>query len=122
MSRLRNAFGSKTRAIAAVLYLAAVLGVIALADADSGAGLPVWVAVSFCLGWVTRSPWSALLPLLAVPLAVPFGYPEEWTSYGGHDPLPLWFGALAAAPWSAAIVLAGVGGRHLYEHFRASRT
>jgi hypothetical protein len=58
------------------------------------------------------------LVFLAVPIAVPFGYPEEWT---GHDPLPLWFGALLAAPVQAAIVIVGREGRYFYERFAHER-
>lgn len=58
------------------------------------------------------------LPFLAVPIAVPFGYPDRWT---GGDPLVLWPEVLLAAPVQAPIVFVGFGGRGLFESFRASR-
>lgn len=97
---------------AAILFVGVQIGVVALADSGNDLGLPIWLASAFCLGWITRSPWSALLAFLAVPIALPFGYPNQWT---GHDPLPLWFGALLAAPVQAAIVIVGREGRYLYD-------
>jgi hypothetical protein len=74
------------RAGAAILYVAVMLGVVVLFNADIGEPFLIWSAASFCLGWITRYPWSAFLPLLASPIAVPFGYADGWT---GGDPLLL---------------------------------
>lgn len=101
---------------AAVLYAVVTVALLALADAGNGAVIAIWLVAPFCIGWIARSPWMALLPFLAVPIAVPFGYPQEWSS--GHDPLPLWSGALLAAPIQAATVIVGVGCRSLYERLR----
>lgn len=69
---------------------------------------PGWVLILVALldtatGFVIRR-WSAVL-LAFVPglLAVPAGYPGS----DFHDPLPLWFGLLLAAP--ASLVPIGIG-------------
>jgi hypothetical protein len=48
--------------------------------------------------------WALLLPLLAVLIAVPAGYPN---ARQGEDPPPIWVGFLVVAP--AAIVIAALG-------------
>jgi len=118
---MSNPSAARMRIGAATLYVAIVLGLIALADSGVRETDLMWLIASLCLGWVTRSPWFALVPLIAVPIAVPFGYPDEWSQSWGHDPLPLWFGILVAVPVLAALVLAGVGGRRLFERSRAAR-
>ena len=105
---------------AAFIYVAVMLGAITLIDNGMGAGGSlVWATGSLCVGWVTRWPWLALLPFLAIPIAAPFGYPDEWV---GRTPLPLWFALLWNVPIQSAILLAGLWGRRLYEQFRAART
>jgi hypothetical protein len=106
------------RAGALIVYGAVLVGVVVMADAGISKAFLVWEAASFCLGWISRSPPSVLLPFLAIPIAVPFGYSESRT---GADPLLLWSEVLLAAPIQAAIVFAGLGGRGLFERFRASR-
>jgi hypothetical protein len=103
---------------AATLYIAVMLGVVALFNADIGEAFVIWSAASFCLGWITRSPWSALLPFLASPIAVPFGYQQVWM---GSDPSLLWVGLLLLAPVQGAIVILAFGGRRLYKRCRVSR-
>lgn len=107
------------RAGAAILYVAVMVGVVVLANAGTSGALLIWSAASICLGWLTRRPRLAFLPFLAIAIAVPFGYPDEWR---GGDPLILWTEALAAAPVQAAFVIAGSWGRGRYERFSASRT
>lgn len=107
----------RTRAGAAIIYVAILIGVVVMFNAGISEALFAWTAASFCLGWIARYSWSALLPLLAIPIAVPFGYPDRWT---GGDPLVLWAELLLAAPIQAAVVFAGFGARHLFECFRAS--
>jgi DNA-binding transcriptional ArsR family regulator len=104
---------------ATIVYVAVMVGVVVMANAGITEAVLVWAAASFCVGWISRNPWSALLPLLAIPIAVPFGYPDKWT---GGDPLLLWSEVLLAASIQAVIVFAGFGGRRLIERFRASRT
>lgn len=107
------------RTRAAILYVAVMLGGVVLLNAGIDDALLIWSAASFCLGWITRYPWFAFLPLLAGPMAVPFGYAD-----GSTDGDPLFLGAevLLAAPIQGAIVMAGFGGRLLYDRFRASHT
>jgi len=100
---------------AAIVYVAVMVAVLVMADAGIGKAYLVWEAASFCVGWVSRYPPSALLPFLAIPIAVPFGYPESRT---GGDHLLLWSEVLLAAPVQAPIVFTGVGGRGLFERFR----
>jgi hypothetical protein len=107
------------RAGALIVYVAVLVGVVVMADAGIGKTYLVWEAASFCVGWISRYPPSALLPFLAIPLAVPFGYAKGWT---GDDHLLLWAEVLVAAPIQAAIVFAGFCGRGIFEGFRMSRS
>jgi hypothetical protein len=79
----------------------------------------IWLAASFLLGWTTRNLWVALLPLLAVPIAAPFGYADVYIQ---GDPMPIWGDVVFWAPVHALMVLVACGGRGLYERRRASRT
>lgn len=97
-------------AAATAAYLVALLvGAIGF-NADQGQYDAVYLLLftaSFGLGYYTGRPWLFLLPLLAaVPLAIPFGYAEQ---YVGSDapPVPMMAG-FAAVP-SAAFVLLGAG-------------
>jgi hypothetical protein len=67
------------KASALIVYSAVLVGVLVMADADIDKAYLVWEAASFCVGWVSRYPPSALLPFIAIPIAVPFGYPARWT-------------------------------------------
>jgi hypothetical protein len=77
----------------------------------------IWLAASFVLGWSTGNRWLALLPLLAVPIAVPFGYGDA--SIQG-DPMPIWAEVVFWAPVHALIILGGCWSRGVYERRRAS--
>ncbi len=106
--------------IVAALYLAVVAGVMALFNGGHPDAQLMWLAASFLLGWTTRTRWLALLPLLAVPIAAPFGYSNA-VMIG--DPLgPIWVEVAYWAPVHALIVLAGCGCRGVYERCRAART
>ncbi|HUI36086.1 MAG TPA: hypothetical protein VLZ04_01220, partial [Gaiellaceae bacterium] len=48
--------------------------------------------------------WALALPVVAVALAVPAGYPDA--SRG--EPLPTWFGLLVVSPLAVILVGAGV--------------
>ena len=106
-------------ATAAALYLGVVTGVMVLFDAGFSEAQFIWLAASFALGWGTRNPWLALLPLLAVPIAAPFGFAN---AYIQGDPMPIWAEVMFWAPVHALIVLIGCGGRGLYARRHASRT
>jgi hypothetical protein len=104
---------------AVIVYVAVMVGVILMADAGISKAYLVWEAASFGVGWISRYPWSVLLPFLAIPIAAPFGYPDRWT---GGDPLLLWSEVLLAALIQAPIVFAGFGGRGIFERFRGARS
>jgi hypothetical protein len=87
-----------------IAYIASLVGVVVMADAGLSKAFLVWEAASFGVGWISRYPRSVLLPFLAIPIAVPFGYPDRWT---GGDPLLLWSEVLLAAPIQAPIASAG---------------
>jgi hypothetical protein len=106
------------RAAAATFYVLVMLGVVVLFNAGFVEAQLIWLVASFCLGWMARDPWLAFLPLLASPIAMPFGYADEGTL---GDPLMLWSEVLLAAPIQGAFVIAGFSGHLLYERFRASR-
>jgi hypothetical protein len=55
--------------------------------------------------------WALFLPLLAVAIALPAGYP----SANMGEPLPLWLGSLIWAPLNMSLVAIGLGSRRLYE-------
>lgn len=105
-------------AIAAALYLGVVTGVMVAFNAGFAEAQFIWLAASFVLGWTTRNPWLALLPLLAVPIAAPFGFAD---AYIQGDPMPIWAEVVFWAPVHALTVLAACGSRGLYERRRGSR-
>jgi hypothetical protein len=104
-------------AIPAALYLGVVAGVMVLFNTGFAEAQFIWLAASFVLGWTTRNPWLALLPLLAVPIAAPFGYAD---TYVQGDPMPIWAAVAFWAPVHALMVLVACGGRGLYERRRGS--
>lgn len=105
----------RVRVVAAVLYVGILPGILALAHTENDdVALYLWLVASSGLGLITHTPWWALLPFLAVPMAVPFGYSEGWS---GHDPLPLWLGTLFFASVQAAMVPLVVGSRYLCKRF-----
>jgi hypothetical protein len=72
--------------------------------------------VHVALGFAVNRGWALLLPLLAVAIALPAGYP----SANQGEPLPLWLGALIWAPVNISLVAIGVGSRRLFERRRTS--
>ncbi len=108
------------RAIAVAAYVVATVMVIVSLNADAQnyrLAYTVWPAASLTLGWLTRRATAALLPLIALPIAVPFGFAEEWL---GSDAPMVWWIVLFASPIAVAAALAGLSGRALFERFRAS--
>lgn len=101
------------------IYVAFLLGMIVALNADAENGdttLLVWTAASFALGWLVRQPWVAMLPLLAIPIAAPFGYADEWL---GSDAPLLYLGMAFQAPVQAVVVALGFGGHVFFESVRA---
>lgn len=114
MSRARFGRGTKVRFWGAcvhmdrigfiVVYLAAATAAVILFNANSGAGelaIAVWAIASVLLGWGTGQLSLALLAFLAIPFAIPFGYPDN---YQYSEPLPIWWSVAICALFSAGLV------------------
>jgi hypothetical protein len=87
-------------------YLAGVVAAVILLNANSGdteLALVIWAVASVLLGWGTGQLGFALLALLAIPFAVPFGNPDH---YQFSEPLPIWWAAMFYAPFSACLIFA----------------
>jgi hypothetical protein len=93
--------------IALVLtYLAGAAAAIILLNANSGDGelaILIWAVASVLLGWGTGQLGFALLALLAIPFAVPFGYPDH---YQYSEPMPIWWSAMFCAFISTCLIFA----------------
>jgi hypothetical protein len=61
-------------------------------------------AVQLAVGLLIGRWWALALPMLAVLLAVPAGYPDASTG----EPLPIWFGMAFFSPLALLLVAAGV--------------
>ena len=92
------------RTVLIVTYLAGAAGAVVLLDANNGNGelaLVIWAVASVLLGFGAGRPTFALLALLAIPFAVPFGYPDN---YQYSEPLPIWWSATVCAFLSAGLI------------------
>jgi len=104
-----------TRIVYIVAYLAGVAAAVLLLDANTGDGewaVAIWAVASVMLGLGTGQPGFALLAFLAIPFAVPFGYPDN---YQYSEPNPIWWGAAVLAFFSAGIVFFGALMRRIVE-------
>lgn len=106
-----------------IVYLVAMgIGVI-LIDAGTdleGWGALIWAVASVALGLGTGRFSFVLLAFLAVPFAVPFGYPNN---YEFSEPLPTWFSMVFLSVYSAGLILLSVlanRGVQLYRRRRAA--
>jgi hypothetical protein len=109
------------RVVIVGIYLAVLVGVVVAVNADGengDAAFLVWSVASLALGAAVRHPLVAILPLLAIPLAVPFGGSEEWV--GSDRPLVV-LGMVFQAPVQVLLVVAGLVGRALFERGRRRR-
>ncbi|HUC07309.1 MAG TPA: hypothetical protein VMR96_04400, partial [Solirubrobacterales bacterium] len=91
-----------------VTYLAGAAAAVILLNANSGDGelaIAIWAVASVLLGWGTGQLGFVFLALLAVPFAVPFGYPDD---YQYSEPLPIWWSAMFCAFASAFLIFASV--------------
>ena len=76
--------------------------------------LALLAGIHVLVGVLAARWWALLLPVLAVVLSVPAGYP----SANKGEPLPIWLGLAFFAPIAVGLVAIGVGGRLLA--FRSS--
>ena len=91
-------------ALVAAYSVSTVLAVDARDAGDSGTLQNVWLGMALVLGVGTRNLWAAMLPGIAIPIAIPYGSPVD----AGDPPLPLWIWSMYAATFSALLVGAGV--------------
>jgi hypothetical protein len=111
-----------TRIALVVTYLAGAAVAVVLFDANSGDGklaLVIWAVASVLLGWGTGQLSFALLALLAIPFAVPFGYPNN---YQYSEPLPIWWGVMFCAFVSTGLIFLTALIRRIVEIHRRQRT
>jgi hypothetical protein len=81
------------------------------------ADLPLLVilcGVQIVAGLLVGRWWALALPVVAVVLAVPAGYPE--TSKG--EPLPIWLGLALVSPVGVILVAAGVAAARGFRRWR----
>lgn len=93
-----------TRIAFIVAYLAAAAAAVVLLNANTGDGewaVAIWAVASVVLGLGTGQPGFALLAFLAIPFAVPFGYPDN---YQFSEPNPIWWSAAVLAFFSAGVI------------------
>lgn len=95
-----------TRIAFVVTYLVGAAAAVILLNANSGDGelaIAIWAVASLLLGLGTGQLGFALLALLAIPFAVPFGYPDH---YQYSEPMPIWWSAMFCAFVSACLIFA----------------
>ena len=104
-------------------YLAGAAAAVILLNANTGDGelaIVIWAITSVLLGGGTGTLGFALLAFLAIPFAVPFGYPDN---YQFSEPMPIWWSAAFCALFSAGLILLSALMRLIVEarrHQRAS--
>jgi hypothetical protein len=105
-----------TRSVLVVTYLIGlVLAVVALDLSNEGWWAAIWIIASVVLGAGTGDFRLAVLSLLAIPVAVPFGLPANTEA----DPvLPVWVGAAPLAACSSVLILIGAFMRRIVESRR----
>jgi hypothetical protein len=87
-------------------YLVGAAAAVILLNANSGDGelaIVIWAVASLLLGWGTGQLGFAFLVLLAIPFAIPFGYPDH---YEYSEPMPIWWSAMFCALISACLIFA----------------
>lgn len=95
-----------TRIALIVTYLAGAAAAVILLNANSGGGelaIVIWAVGSLLLGWGTGQLGLSFLSLLAIPFAVPFGYPNH---YQYSEPLPIWWSVMFYAFMSTCLIFA----------------
>jgi hypothetical protein len=74
-------------------------------DAASWVVLVCFGAVNLVTGLLVARWWALLLPVLAVILSLPAGFPDA----NKGEPLPIWFGLVVFSPVAFALIAVGVG-------------
>jgi hypothetical protein len=77
----------------------------------------VLAATHIVFGFTVGRWWALWLPLLAILLAVPAGFPESRWS----EPLPVSYGMALYAPFEMALLVLGTGARKLVDWTRSKR-
>lgn len=111
-----------TRIALVVTYLAGMTIAIILTNANSGDDglvIVIWAVASVLLGWGTGQLGFALLALLAIPFAVPFGYPDH---YQYSEPMPIWWTAMFCAFISACLIFGAALMRQVIDAVRHQRS
>jgi hypothetical protein len=102
-------------ALAIGIYIAAALVGLVVVNGDQndvGALYGLVAAASLAVGWITMNPFAALIAVVLIPLAFPFGDTNQFT--GGDDTDSVSLLASIAAVESAILILLAVGARWLY--------
>jgi hypothetical protein len=102
----------------ALTYLVAAAVVVVLFNANSGdeeLALILGALASVMLGLGTGRFAFALLPFLAIPFAIPFGYPND---YVYSEPLPIWWWIAVLSLVSSGLVIVAVLSRLTVERVR----
>jgi hypothetical protein len=110
-----------TRIAFIVVYLAGAAAAVVLLNANTGSGawaIGIWAVTSVLLGWGTGKPGFAPIALLAIPFAIPFGYPDD---YQYSEPMPIWWGAAIFAFFSAGLIFLTALVKRATEHLRHRR-
>jgi hypothetical protein len=110
------------RVLALAIYLAALVAAVLLFNANAENGTVAWafwLAASALLGLGVGRWETAFLPLIAIPIAIPFDYADEYL--GSDSPLVWWF-AIFVGVQSALLVALGTALRRWYDRRRGQRT
>lgn len=94
-----------------------VYGVIDRYESGVPLLLPVVAIIQVAVGFASGRWYASLLPLAAVLISVPAGYPP----FDGGEPLPLWFGLSVALVVAIPLVVVGIVARKISEWRRAGR-
>ncbi len=95
-----------TRIAFVVTYLVGAAAAVILLNANSengGLAIVIWAVASVLLGLGTGQIGFALLAFLAIPFAVPFGYPDH---YEYSEPAPISWSAMFYAFISSCLIFA----------------
>lgn len=113
----RSPGGMLVRAAAVTVYLAGTVAAVALLDdsPDATLAFAIWMAVSVLLGAVAGHPLWALLALLAIPIAIPFGIPDDPVSLRNDPVFPTAFVAIYLGCFSAAAIFLAALGRMKFD-------